>query len=151
MSTNTPTQKDAAAVGQASKRARATSRAKDKRAVDPERRRKLAIVLAVVAVVFIMLYRPTRDLYIAWRTGYSLESRYEALAQENEELNDDLERLMTREGIEDEARERGYVLPGETSVRVEGLEEDPEEAAAANEIPWYIHVGDAFFFFEANA
>ena len=151
--------KDDAAAGakatdkDASKRGRATARKERvKRAPNPERRRRLLIGLAVVVAVIAMLYRPTRDLYIAWRTGYTLESRYEALAEENEQLNSDIDRLMTHEGIEDAARERGYVMPGETSVKVEGLEnvtetDETEASENSGELPWYIHVGDAIFFF----
>ena len=142
------------AAPSSSRTARATKRAKVKRAPDPEFRRKLIIVLVVIAAVLIMLYRPTRDLYIAWRTGYVLQERYDALAEENEELSEEVERLMTREGIEDAARKRGYVMPGETSVKVEGLEgepaEDPEDEAES-ELPWFIHVGDFIFFYREDA
>ena len=145
--------------GAARKRSRASRRAKAKRAPDPERRRRVLTVLAVIAVAIAMLYRPARDYYIAWRTGYTLGVRNEALAEENEQLNEDLDRLMTHEGIEDEARKRGYVMPGETSVKVEGLEEaygTEESSGKASDItgeenlPWYIHVGDALFFYEPD-
>ena len=142
-----------------SKRTRATARAKAKRQPDPMRRRRVIRVLVVILAVIVMLYRPARDYYIAWRTGYTLTVRYEALAEENEELNDDLERLMTREGIEDAARERGYVMPGETSVKVEGLDENVGEESSGKaadvtgeeDLPWYIHVGDFIFFYRSES
>ena len=138
----------------------ATARAeKPKRHRDPNLKRRILIGLAIVAAIVIMLYRPTRDYYIAWRTGYTLNYRYEALAEENEQLNDDLERLMTREGIEDAARERGFVMPGETSVKVEGLDEEVGEESSAKasdltgeeELPWFIRVGDAIFFYRSDS
>ncbi|MDO5107290.1 MAG: septum formation initiator family protein, partial [Coriobacteriaceae bacterium] len=143
-----------AAASSRSKSARATKREKVKRAPDPEFRRRLVIALVVVAAVLIMLYRPTRDLYIAWRTGYVLQERYDALAEENAELSEEVDRLMTREGIEDEARKRGYVMPGETSVKVEGLEGEPAEEpdeGTESELPWFIHVGDFIFFYREDA
>ena len=160
MSTEEAKKKSTAAAEEApSKRARATAREKVKRTPDPERRRRLLTVLAVIVVSIAMLYRPARDYYIAWRTGYTLQYRYEALAEENEELNDDLERLMTREGIEDAARERGYVMPGETSVRVEGLEVEVGDESASKasdltgeeELPWFIKVGDVIFFYRSGS
>lgn len=111
-------------------------------------------MLALVVVTLAMLYRPTRGLYIAWRTGYMLESRREALAEENRELEAEVELLMTREGIEDAARRHGYVMPGETSVRVEGLEEEPApepDGEVEQDIPWYIRLGDVLFFYEEDA
>lgn len=147
-------------------RASSTVPARDKRAhatvrteratwqLDPSFKSRLIKVLVLVALVFAMLYRPTRDFYIAWRTGYTLESRREALAEENEELSGELERLMTREGIEDAARGHGYVMPGETSVRVEGLEEEPAQEPSDEDeqgLPWYIHLGDVFFFYGEDA
>ena len=132
-----------------------SKREKVKRAPDPEFRRKLVIALVIVAAILIMLYRPTRDLYIAWRTGYVLQQRYDTLADENQELSEEVDRLMTREGIEDAARKRGYVMPGETSVKVEGLEgepaEEPEDEEAESELPWFIHVGDFVFFYKEDA
>jgi len=139
--------------------ARATAREKVKRAPDPERRRRILTALAVAAVVIVMLYRPARDYYVAWRTGYLLNIRNEVLAEENQELSSDVERLMTHEGIEDEARKRGWVMPGETSVRVEGLEEPQDEgmsgtsstAEGEEDLPWFIRVGDVIFFYGADA
>lgn len=156
MSTDQPTTTRASSAAPArGERARATTRAgKAKRPRDPESKRRLIKVLALVAVAFAMLYRPARGLYIAWRTGYTLESRREALAEENRELEEEVEQLMTREGIEDAARKHGYVMPGETSVKVEGLEEEPAPEPAdetAQDLPWYIHVGDLFFFYGEDA
>lgn len=156
MSTDQPTTtRTSSAASARDKSARATARAgKAKRQPDPAFRGRLIKVLALVVVTLAMLYRPTRGLYIAWRTGYMLESRREALAEENRELEAEVELLMTREGIEDAARRHGYVMPGETSVRVEGLEEEPApepDGEVEQDIPWYIRLGDVLFFYEEDA
>ena len=46
---------------------------------------------------------------------------------ENDSIRGDLELLQSREGIENEARARGYVEAGETKVIVEGLPEEEEQ------------------------
>ena len=62
-----------------------------------------------------------------------------------DEYQQDIDRLQTREGIEDEARKRGYVSEGETGVIAEGLPEDQEAEEAPAELPWYLAVGDFVF------
>ena len=70
----------------------------------------------------------------------------------------EVDRLQSREGIEDEARKRGYVLPGEQPVMVEGLEVDDRGTAdssasavqsRSDDNPWYIDVLDFIFSYEA--
>lgn len=82
--------------------------------------RALVVVLAIAAALG-MVYVPLRDYYDARRTGEDLQARYDALNAANDELAAERDRLMTPEGIQDEARERGYVSEGETSVVVSGL------------------------------
>lgn len=82
--------------------------------------RALVVVLAIAAALG-MVYVPLRDYYDARRTGEDLQARYDALNAANDELAAERDRLMTPEGIQDEARERGYVGEGETSVVVSGL------------------------------
>ena len=81
----------------------------------------------------------------------------ETLEDRNEELMEDIEGLQTREGIEQEARELGYVSPGEVAVEVEGLEE-PEEQSVDGDVvpddstwPWYVRVADFLFGFDPRA
>lgn len=104
------------------------------------------IVVAFVAVAVLMLYSSLQQLYAAWRTNSELSDTYDELVSENEELNDELERLQTLEGIEDEARDLGYVEEGETGVIVEGLDDDSDDEEEEEESdPWYIVFGDFIF------
>ena len=116
----------------------------------------LAIVLVAV-VTALILAGPVRTYYAAWREAGVLEAEYEALAQQNAELMEQLDRLQSLDGIEDEARRRGYAYPDEEVLVVDGLEEeklaDPakvDEAIEAHEAnqPWYVGFLDALFGYE---
>ncbi|MBR3224655.1 MAG: septum formation initiator family protein [Atopobiaceae bacterium] len=109
------------------------------------------LALVIVAVV---VFGPARTYYVAWREAGVLDAEYAALASQNEELNHEIERLQTRQGIEDEARNRGYVYPDEEALVVEGMEPkqvaDPalvDAAVAEHEksLPWYIGLLDMLF------
>lgn len=108
------------------------------------------VVVAFLVVAVAMLYSPACQLWAAWRANEALASEYEELAEENAELTSETERLQTLEGIEDEAREIGYVYEGETGVIVEGLDtaEDDEAEDEAEEDPWYVRLGDVVFGYE---
>lgn len=111
-------------------------------------------VLAVVLLAVAALYEPARDLYITNRKLDTLQQTYDVLLAENSALENELEYLQTREGIENEARERGYVDPGETKVVINGLPEEelsvyqPEEIVLPDERPWYVRVLDTVFGYE---
>ncbi|MBQ6395009.1 MAG: septum formation initiator family protein [Atopobiaceae bacterium] len=122
----------------------------------PEAKRRLRIAAVLFIVVFGLLYGPARDLYTARREEQVLTARLERINAENEELTEALQTLQTREGIEDEARRRGFVNAGETPVRVEGLEETEgsqpggsgiitQETEETEEDPFYIRFFDFFF------
>lgn len=118
-----------------------------------QRFRKPLIALAAVLVLFVALYSPLQVYYKAWRDGMGLRTSIDAYNASNQELTDNIQSLQTREGIEDEARRRGYVTDGETKVVVEGLpEEESEDPSKAEEadLPWYIKVGDAVFGYRAQ-
>ena len=113
-----------------------------------------AIAIVAVAIVVAVVAGPARNFYIAWRDAGVLQAEYDALTVQNDELNHEIERLQTLEGIEDEARRRGYVYPDEEAVVVEDLEEeqvaDPALIDAAVEehertLPWYVGILDAIF------
>ena len=128
--------RDAAAFDARPARDRVSRDAQDTRAQAPRRtmrgrlqrvigllgahQRALVVVLAIAAALG-MVYVPLRDYYDARRTGEDLQARFDALNAANDELAAERDRLMTPEGIQDEARERGYVSEGETSVVVSGL------------------------------
>lgn len=115
--------------------------------------RSTLVLLVVVAMLIVALMGPARDYYAAWREAGILQVEYEAVAAQNAELNHNLERLQSLEGIEDEARLKGYVYPDEEALVVEGLDEgksatDPKlvEAAVAEHeanLPWYVRMLDS--------
>ena len=124
----------------------------------PEQLRKMGIVAAIVLVVLGFLYVPARSLYVARRDEAVLTARLETLEDENADLQHSIETLQTREGIEDEARRRGYIVNGETSVNVQGLEGAEGEqqgvdiatltangAVEEGDLPWYVVLGDFVF------
>lgn len=122
-------------------------------------RRGLLVMLAI-ALAVAMLFSPVRNLYIAYRQLDTLQQTYDVLNEENNRLRSQIEALQTREGIENEARERGYVEPGETKVLVEGLEVEEGPSAAAEavaelEVPdtrvWYIRLLDSLFGYDPAA
>ena len=103
-------------------------------------------VVAVLVVLVLMLYGPAHDYYHAWRRSLELQTTYDAIVADSEDVRDDVSRLQSREGIEDEARKRGYVEEGETAVVVEGLpEEDSGEVDTTYQVPWYLQVTDLVF------
>ena len=106
----------------------------------------VVLLLAAVAIA-----GPLRDYYHAWRDEGVLKVEYEVLSTINEGLSTDVERLNTLEGIEDEARRRGYVYPDEEALVVEGLDETTpteqeqiDRAVAEYEegLPWYVPLLD---------
>lgn len=120
--------------------------------------RRAIIVFAFLALVVAFLYGPTRSLYAATRDEQIYTAQLAELNAHNEELRAEVNRLQSREGIEDEARKRGYVGPGETPVMVDGLEVDDRGTADASasadltleeEDPWYVEVLDFLFDYEA--
>ena len=129
------------------------------------RTKPLAIALVVLAIVA-GLYGPVRDYYVAYRTGDIIARQLQVSEQYNESLQSDISKLLSKEGIEDEARTKfGLVMPGEKSLEVKGLDGDSSsdpsdssssltaseiakrEAEVATDAPWYIKALDAVFFF----
>lgn len=82
------------------------------------------ILIAVVAVaVAVGLYFPIRDYYTAWRTGEILSQQVALRDSYNEELQENVDRYLSQEGIEEAARsELGMVLPGETRIELTGTD-----------------------------
>ena len=162
MSTTNVTRKD---TGASSRRtaarhahATATQAADDEKARREQRRGQLKsykrplIVLAVILVVVAALYAPARTYYSAWRTNGILQSSKDAIDQSNSAYESDNSRLMSREGIEDEARKYGYVNEGETGVKVEGLDESSSSSdSSADSDPWYITVLDFVFSYQKGS
>lgn len=109
----------------------------------------LCIAVGVLVVAALLLYGPAATYYRAWRAGLDLQVQYDALAQSNDQIQQQNDALLTRKGIEEEARRRGYVGAGETGVVVEGLPDDSTSSSDATpEYPWYVGVGDVIFGYE---
>lgn len=107
---------------------------------------------ATLVICGVILYGPVRTYYAAWRDACRLEIAYDAVKDQNSELNHEISRLQSREGIEDEARRRGFVHPNEealvTDVPPATDTTDPEVVnqklvAFEEQQPWYIHVIDS--------
>lgn len=109
----------------------------------------LCIAVGVLVVAALLLYGPAATYYRAWRAGLDLQAQYDALAQSNDQIQQQNDTLLTRKGIEEEARRRGYVGAGETGVVVEGLPDDSTGSSDTTpEYPWYVGVGDVIFGYE---
>ena len=133
---------------------RASRRAKWTRAdlLDFASRHRVPL-LAVAGVLLFLLffYGPAKGLYQAWRTEGIRQAELSELTATNETYQQDIDRLQTREGIEDEARRRGYVAEGEKSIVVEGLEtEEDAQAESDGETPWYLRLTDTIFQYEES-
>lgn len=94
--------------------------------------RRLLLALAAVAVVAWALVSPIRGYYVARRENEELQAYYEQLSDESASLDQDVKSLTSEDGIKDEARKRGYVGEGETSVEVEGLPEDDDSSSSTS-------------------
>ena len=91
----------------------------------------LFIALVVLAVV-IGLYFPIRNLYVAYRTQDILSRQVDLREAYNEGLQEDVNRYLSQEGIEEAARsELDMVLPGETRIEVTG--QDDVDAAGSED------------------
>ena len=122
-------------------------------------RSHILLIATLAAVVFTIsqAYGPVRDYYLARRKEEVLVATYQALEDENDQLRDDVARLQTKEGIEDEAHRHGYVHQGEVRVVVDDLNENDVddwkldatgEVTVVEEREWYIEMLDEFFGFD---
>lgn len=125
-------------------------------------RRCVALVALLIALV--ALYGPTRDYYVARRTGEVLQLKYDRILSKNEALASDVNRLQTREGIEEEARRLGYTSKG-TDAADSGEHDD---ASTGQDVPsqtadpsapmtypdgrsWYVQALDLVFCYDPEA
>lgn len=114
------------------------------------------LIAALVLGVLMAMYGPVQTYYRAWRAGQDLQAQLDELNASNEQYKDDIQALQTREGIEDEARRRGYVTNGETKVVVDGLNDGSDDSSQSSDgdqqaqKPWYIELGDKAFHYIGN-
>lgn len=113
------------------------------------RHKRLWVALAIVFALVAALYGPAQQYYTSVRRSQDLQTKYAALKSQNSDLSSDVKTLMTKSGIEDQARKNGYVCPGEKSVKVKGLKEDGKDPSAAitykDDRTWYVKVLDVLF------
>jgi len=113
------------------------------------RHKRLWVALAIVFALVAALYGPVQQYYTSVRRSQDLQTKYAALKSQNSDLSSDVKTLMTKSGIEDQARKNGYVYPGEKSVKVKGLKEDGKDPSAAitykDDRTWYVKVLDVLF------
>lgn len=122
-----------------------------------------AALVAVAAVIFlfIMLYPPTCSFYAALRTNQTLSAQLSDVTAERDELQSDVDKLTSEDGIKDEARRRGYVDEGDTAVDMEGIEDsgsatsdttvlEDKQAQEEQETPWYIQALDFIFRYDES-
>lgn len=94
----------------------------------------LGTIAAVLALSWVFLYQPAKDLYIASREHDQLQAEYAALEQRNARLAADVADLQTQSGIEARAHEElGWIKEGEETANVRGLDlEEAEDPFVAN-------------------
>ena len=114
--------------------------------------RKIWIVCLVIAAIALGVLGPVHDFYVARRTGDVLEQKKAYIEEKNSELEAERDSLFTEEGVETQARKRGYVSPGEVGVNVEGLEQkEVEDPSKPVEYPdsrsWFDKMLDTLFGF----
>ena len=122
----------------------------------------LCIVVGIIVVVLGALYSPAKALYGARRTNAVLAQRLDAATSSAQTLQSEVDSLMTREGIEDEARRRGYVQEGDTAVDMDGVTDSGsattdesvtnDSSATTDEepTPWYTSVLDFIFDYDPS-
>ena len=114
--------------------------------------RKIWVVCLVIAAIALGVLGPVHDFYVARRTGDVLEQKKAYIEEKNAELEAERDSLFTEEGVETQARKRGYVSPGEVGVNVEGLEQkDADDPSKPVEYPdsrsWFDKMLDTLFGF----
>ena len=114
--------------------------------------RKIWVVCLVIAAIALGIVGPVHDFYVARRTGDVLEQKKAYIEEKNSELEAERDSLFTEEGVETQARKRGYVSPGEVGVNVEGLEQkEVEDPSKPVEYPdsrsWFDKMFDTLFGF----
>ena len=151
-----PTARSASSAARNAGQNRHKTREKKQVANLPERVRtilrahkKLTVFICIVGVLLIGFYGPVQGYYRAIRDAQELQITQQEVEKEHKNLNEDVNRLQTQEGIQDKAHERGYVSEGETSVSVEGVgntttDNKPKEQKRP-ENPWYIKLLDFVF------
>lgn len=93
---------------------------------------KPLLIAGVALVVAVSIYFPVRDYYVAYRTNDILQRQLEVREAYNENLEDEVNKLLSTDGIADAARsDLGLVMPGEKRIDVIG--DDGEDSSATSD------------------
>lgn len=121
--------------------------------------RVLAVAVAVVVAVGAFLYPPARAYYVASRNNAILAAKVADVNANNQQLQSQVDSLMTREGIEDAARSLGYVYEGDTAVDMSGIDGPSDGSSGPStdsstsssvDTAWYTPVLDFLFSYDAS-
>lgn len=122
--------------------------------------RALMFAFAALLGVVLFLYPPARAYYVAARNNAMLQAKVEQVNASNDVLQGEVNTLLTREGIEDEARRLGYVSEGDTAVDMSGVDDSGGATSDAGVTDatgtdmqtgaWYTPVLDALFGYDPS-
>ena len=136
--------------GTARRGSSAPSRPSDKREAGSGRSR--LVTLGAVAVCLLMtvvfLYPPAQQYYQEVRERDRLQAEYEAIQQRNDAIQRQVDYLSGDAGVEDKARrEFGWVLEGEQSVSVSGIDVEDDSTFTANIVAGEVPAPDTWYSF----
>ena len=131
-----------------------TSKATSKHVISSKLTRFVLFVACAVALC-VFIYPAAQQYYVELRNNAKLDAQYEAIQERNNTLNQELNTLLSDDGIRQEARDNyGWVEDGENGVTVYGLQ---DTTAAQNSVlygsveeqeapeTWYSVLLDPFF------
>ena len=116
---------------------------------------RFALVVACAVALCVFIYPAAQQYYVELRNNAKLDAQYEAIQERNSTLNQELNTLLSDDGIRQEARDNyGWVEDGENGVTVYGLQDTTAAqnsvlygAVETQEAPetWYSVFLDPFF------
>lgn len=103
---------------------------------DARRKRVVIAFIAAAALVLaaILVYPSAQQYYQTYRENQRLQAEYLAIESRNAEIQSNIDYLNTDAGIEDQARQYGWVEQGENSVSVSGTGEDDVTTTVPDEV-----------------
>lgn len=129
-----------------------------KREANAPRRHKVLLGVATVFVLLIfsgaLIYPSAQEYYKTVRAEDKLQAEYDAISARNDQLQSNIDNLNTDAGIEDQARQYGYVQPGENAVSVTNSGETSQTTVVPESVDtedvkapdtWYTKILDKVF------
>lgn len=130
----------------------------EKREIREFRRKRILVfsgfAMLILILACIMIYPVAQEWYKTLRENQRLEAQYNVLAALNEDTQEHIDGLNTDDGIENQAREYGWVKEGENAVTVVNAGESSETATASDPVDleeieapqtWLTDIFDAVF------